>query len=208
MSKILITDDHPMIRDGMRKLLENNLPKISIDEASNGAECLKLLMKNKYDLLILDVDMPGRSGLEVLAYIKDTGVSVKTLVFSMHPEEQLAVRVFKLGGYGYISKLSNEENILTAVNAIISGRKHITPEIAERMVDILENPETTSPIEALSSRELQTVRLLAAGKSISEISDELSLSVNTISTYRSRILEKLGLKTTAEIIKFGLENKI
>lgn len=208
MKKILICDDHPAIRKGVRLILEAELTGYEFGEAASANEALKKINDQKWDLLILDVDMPGRNGFEVLKQLKDDNIKLPVLVFSMHPEEQIALRAIKLGAYGYLSKDAADEELLKAIHHIMNGKKYITASLAEQMVAQLENPENKAPHELLSDREYQTLLLIAKGKSVSQIADELSLGVPTISTYRSRILEKTGMKTNAEIVTYAIRNNL
>jgi DNA-binding NarL/FixJ family response regulator len=208
MKKILITDDHPSIRMGVKLILNNEFSEVEFGEASNGKEALKLLREKKWDIMILDIDMPGRNGLEVLTQIKDENIKVPVLIFSMHAEEQLAVRAMKLGAAGYLSKDVAGEELGKAIHVILGGRKYITLSLAEKLVNQLENPSDKAPHELLSDREYQTFLLIAKGRSVSLIADELSLSVPTVSTYRARILEKMGIKTNAEIVSYAIRGKL
>lgn len=206
--KILIADDHPTMRNGVKFILSSEYKDVSFGEAANGAEALKKVYENEWDLLILDLDMPGRNGLEVLKQIKDDGVKIPVLMFSMHPEEQIAIRALKLGASGYVAKDSAGEELVKAIEVVLRGKKYITPTLAELMAAHLESPSDKLPHELLSDREYETLLLMASGKTVSEISDQLSLSVNTISTYRARILEKTGMKTSAELISYAIKNNL
>lgn len=206
--KFLIADDHPIIRNGVKIILAAAFTDAELGEAANGVEVFKKLKEKKWDMLILDMDMPGRNGLEVLQQIKDEEIKIPVLMFSMHPEEQIAMRALKLGAWGYLAKDTVSEELLKAVNLILNGRKYITPSLAEQLAMQLENPNDKAPHELLSEREYQTMLLIAKGKTITEIADELSLSVATISTYRSRILEKTGIKNSAELTSYAIRNKL
>jgi two-component system invasion response regulator UvrY len=208
MKKILIADDHPAIRNGVRLILKEEFSEVEFGEAANAIEIFKKLREQKWDLLILDIDMPGRNGLEVLKQLKDEGVKMPVLVFSMHPEEQIAIRAMRSGASGYLSKESASEDMAKAVHLILSGRKFITSTLAEQLALLLEHPTEQAPHESLSDREYQTMLLIASGKTISEIAEQLSLGVPTISTYRSRILEKTGMKTSAEITSYAIRNNL
>lgn len=208
MKKILICDDHPSIRKGVRQILEAEFSNSDFGEASSANEVLKKIHEKKWDILIQDVDMPGRNGFEVLKQLKDEGIKIPILVFSMHPEEQIAIRAIKLGAAGYLSKDVADEELIKAINIIMSGKKYITASLAEQLVLQLENPDNKAPHEMLSDREYQTLILIAKGKSVSQIAEELSLGVPTISTYRSRILEKTGMKTNAELATYAIRNNL
>ena len=208
MKKILIADDHSAIRNGVKLILTSEFHDVEFGEATNSNEIFKKLKEKKWDLLILDMNMPGRNGLEVLKQLKEEKSSVKVLMFSMHPEDQIALRAFRTGASGYLSKDTADTQLIIAVNQILNGKKYITPEMAEQMVAQLENPTDKLPHELLSNREYQTLLLIASGKTISQIAEELSLSVPTISTYRARILEKMNFKNSAELTHYSLSNHL
>jgi DNA-binding NarL/FixJ family response regulator len=208
MIKILITDDHSAIRNGVKQILSQEFPGAEYGEAENAAAALKKIASQKWDVHILDMDMPGRSGLDVLKYMKDEKINLPTLIFSLHPEEQMAVRALKLGARGYLSKNAADTELTRAVTHVLSGRKYITPEVADKLLDELENPEDKAPHELLSDREYQTLLLIGAGKTISQIANEIALSVPTVSTYRARILEKMGMKTNAELVNYAIRNNL
>lgn len=208
MKKILVADDHPAIRNGVKLILKSEFSKVEFGEASNAIEIFKKLKETNWDILILDMDMPGRNGLDVLKQLKDENNKIPVLVFSMHPEEQIAVRAIKAGAQGYLSKDSASEELGKAVQHILNGRKYITPTLAEQLATQLENPSNKAPHELLSDREYQTLLLIASGKTISQIAEELSLSVPTVSTYRTRILEKMNLKNSAELTHYAVSNRL
>ena len=206
--KILIADDHSAIRNGVKLILSNEFSNIEFGEAINAKEVFKKVKEKKWDILILDMDMPGRSGLEVLKQLKDEKEDIRVLMFSMHPEEQVALRALKSGAFGYLSKDTADTELVIAVHQIMDGKKYITPAVAEMLASQLENPDNKAPHEFLSDREYQTLLLIASGKTISEIAEELSLSVPTVSTYRARILEKTGMKTSAELTRYAIRNNL
>lgn len=208
MKHILICDDHPAIRKGIKLILESEFSLAEVSEASSASEVLKKINEKKWDILILDVDMPGRNGLDVLKQLKDDGVKTPVLVFSMHPEELIAIRAIKLGASGYLSKDTADEELVKAINHIMLGKKYITASLAEQLATQIENPTNKAPHELLSDREYQTLLLIAKGKTISKIAEELSLGIPTISTYRSRILEKTGMKTSAELTTYAIRNNL
>lgn len=208
MKKILICDDHSAIRSGLKLILGQEYPGTEFGEASSATEVTKKIAEKNWDLLILDLDMPGRNGLEVLQQIKTEKTNIRVLIFSMHPEEQIAIRAMKLGAYGYLSKDTADTELLKAVDQVLNGKKYISASLGQAMVSQLENPEQKALHESLSDREYQTLILIAKGKTISEIANELSLSIPTISTYRSRILEKTGMKTSAELTSYAVRNKL
>ena len=208
MKKILICDDHQAIRKGIKYILEAEFSGSEFDEASSANEVLKKINEKKWDILIQDIDMPGRNGFEVLKQLKDDGIKIPVLVFSMHPEEQIAIRAIKLGAAGYLSKDTADEELIKAIRVIMTGKKYITPSLAEQLVMQLENPNNKAPHELLSDREYQTLLLIAKGRNVSQIAEELSLGVPTISTYRARILEKTGMKTNAELATYAIRNNL
>lgn len=208
MKHILICDDHPAIRKGIKLILEGEFNGTEISEASSASEVLKKITEKKWDILILDVDMPGRNGLDVLKQLKDEGVKTPVLVFSMHPEELIAIRAIKLGASGYLSKDTADDELVRAINHIMLGKKYITASLAEQLATQIENPTNKAPHELLSDREYQTLLLIAKGKTVSQIAEVLSLGVPTISTYRSRILEKTGMKSSAELTTYAIRNNL
>ncbi len=208
MKRILLADDHPAIRNGTRLIIENQFKDVEFGEASNAIEIFKLMKDGKWDMLIIDMDMPGRNGLEVIAQLKDQNYKTPILMFSMHPEEQVAIRALKAGAAGYLAKDAPGEEMVKAIQLILAGRKYITPSIAEKLASQLENPLNKAPHELLSDREYQTLLLFAGGKTVSEIASELSLGIPTISTYRARILEKMGMKTNAELVSYAIRNNL
>lgn len=205
---ILIADDHPAIRNGVKLILKNEFSQVEFGEASCGIEVFKILKEKKWDILILDMDMPGRNGLDVLKQLKDEKSPVPVLMFSMHPEEQVAVRALRSGASGYLSKDAASDELAKAISLILSGRKYITASLAQQLAMQLENPSDKAPHELLSDREYQTLLFLAKGRTISEIADEFSLSAPTISSFRARILEKMGMKTTAEAVSYAIRNNL
>jgi two-component system, NarL family, invasion response regulator UvrY len=208
MRRILIADDHSAIRNGVKLILADEFKDVEFGEAKNGVEVFRRIKEKKWDLLILDMDMPGRNGLEVLKQLKEEKENIPVLIFSMHPEEQIAVRALKSGAAGYLSKDSADTELVKAIQQILSGRKYITATLAEQLAAQLENPTDKAPHELLSDREYQTLLLFASGKTVTQIAEELSLSVPTISTYRARILEKMGMKTNAELTSYTIRNRL
>src|ERR1035437_8900913 len=188
MKKILIADDHPTIRNGVKQILASEFSEIEFGEASNAAEVFKMVREKDWDLLILDMNMPGRNGLEVLKQLKDEKTTIPILMFSMHPEEQIAIRALKSGASGYLAKDAASAELANAVRQLLSGRKYITSSLAEQMASYMENPSNKAPHELLSDREYETLLLFAKGKNVSHIAKELSLSVPTISTCLSPLL--------------------
>jgi len=208
MIRILIADDHPLFREGLRHIIAGCPDFTVAGEASNGQEVLEKAWNNEYDMVLLDIAMPGTPGLEVLKQLKHEKPKLPVLVLSMYPEEQYAVRVIKAGASGYLTKESASEELVTAIRRISGGRKYITSSIAERLADDVE-PTAEKPLhDTLSDRELEVFRMIAAGKTATHIAEELFLSVKTISTYRSRILEKMKMKTNAELIHYAIKHNL
>jgi two-component system invasion response regulator UvrY len=208
MINILITDDHTVVREGLKRILKEEFPEATFGEAGDGNQALEKTRSEVWDVIILDITMSGRNGLEVLKQMRAENIKTPVLILSMHPEDQYAVRVLKAGASGYLTKESASEELVTAIRRIISGRKYITLSLAEKLANDLEI-DTDKPIhELISDREFQVLNLIASGKTVSEIAVELSLSVTTISTYRSRILEKMNMKTNAELTHYAIQKGI
>lgn len=208
MKSILLVDDHQVVRNGLKDILEDEFTEMVFDEASNVSGALAKLKERKWDLVILDINMPGRSGLDLLQEMKQDGNKTPVLVLSFHTEEQIALRVFKLGAYGFLSKDAADTELVNAVNKILSGKKYITPTVSELLAEQLYSPGDKPVHELLSDREYQTLLLIAAGKTTSQIADEMSLSIPTVSTYRGRILDKMNLNTNAELIKYAVQHQL
>jgi two-component system invasion response regulator UvrY len=206
--RILIADDHAIVRKGLRQLILEEYPTSEIGEVSDVESLIALLMKGQWDLVISDISMPGRSGLEALQQIKEIDPRIPVLIMSMHPEDQYALRVFRAGASGYLSKDAVHEELIKAIQMIRNGRKFITPSIAEKLAGALDSASNREPHEYLSNREFDVLKMLAGGKSISEIAEQLSLSATTVSTYRSRILEKTGMRTNADLTRYALEKRL
>jgi DNA-binding NarL/FixJ family response regulator len=207
MLKILIGDDHAIIRKGLRQILTEEFVPCAIDEASSGREVIKKTGEKSYDILILDISMPERNGIDILQQLKIEQPSLPILVLSIHPEEQYAVRVLKSGAAGFLNKASAPEELVKAIQKISGGGRYISPAVAEHLADRINDPNRM-PHENLSSREYQVMLLIASGKTLSEISDELALSVKTVSTYRSRLLEKMSMENNAKLTKYVIEHKL
>jgi len=206
MTRVIICDDHALIRRGIRDTL-SDAPDIDvIGEAGDYGELRTLLRKDSCDVLVLDINMPGRSGLDVLHVLKDEGSTVKVLVVSMYPEDQYAIRALKAGAYGYVNKGGDPAVLVQAVRTVAQGRKYVTPEIAQMLVESLTAPEVANAHEKLSDRELQTLVMIASGKRLADIANELTLSPKTVSVYRARVLEKLGLSNNSEMTVYAIRN--
>jgi two-component system invasion response regulator UvrY len=205
--RILIVDDHAIVRRGLRQLLSDEYGDVEVGEAGNAAEALEHVHHAKWDVIILDISMPGRSGLDVLKEIKKEQPAAPVLVLSMHPEDQLATRALKAGASGYMTKESATEELVGAVNKVLEGGNYVSPTLAELLArDIGRDTGDVNLHERLSDREYEVMIMIASGKSVSEIADELSLSVKTISTYRARVLEKVHLKSNAELARYAIKH--
>ena len=203
MIKVLVADDHAVVRRGVRQILDEAPDIVAVGQASSGREVLQKVQKHDYDVLVLDIAMPEGGGLEVLKQLQSLEPKLSVLILSMYPEGQYAMRALKAGAAGYLTKESVPDELVAAVRKAAQGEKYITPSLAEKLVAGLGKK---LPNEALSDREYQVVCMLASGKTITEIAVELSLSVKTVSTYRVRILTKLNLRNTAEIIRYAFEH--
>ena len=195
-----------MVRQGLKLILADHFKKAVFGEARNAHEALNRIWKEKWDVVLLDVTMPGRSGLEVLREIKRSRPKLPILVLSMHPEDQFAVRMLKAGAAGYLTKESAGDELVGAIQKVISGGRYISPALAERMASYLDVDVRKAPHERLSDREFLILRAIASGKAVSQIAKEFSLSVSTVSTYRTRILEKMDLKNNAELMHYAMQN--
>lgn len=204
--KIVIADDHPLVRRGLRELLLDHFPDAKIVEAGSAREALDLIVKEDWDLVIVDINMPGRSGLELLEDIRRTKSRLPVLVVSGHLEEDYALRALKLGAVGYVSKQSAADVLVAAVNKVISGGRYVSQAVAEKLALAAAGDWSGAPHETLSHRELQVLQMIAVGRSIKEIAAELALSEKTIATYRGRISEKLGLSTNVELTRYALRH--
>ena len=206
--KILIADDQIIIREGLKQIL-SRLPEVeSVDEAANGQEVMRKVSKKKYDIIVLDISMPGQSGLEVLKELRQKRPNTAVLVLSIHPEENYAVRVLKAGAAGYINKSSASDELVQAIRTVVAGGKYITPKTAEKLVKEIKDNSVKLSHEKLSDREYQVMCMIASGKTIKEISEYLCLSIKTVSTYRSRILEKMEMKNNSELTFYAIKNEL
>lgn len=206
--RFLIADDHAIVRKGIRQILRDEFPKAIIDEVANGTDLLENVHVQIYDVIILDISMPGRSGLEILKQLKAEENLSPVLILSMHPEDQYAIRVLKAGASGFLSKDIAAEELVNALKRILSGRKYITESIAEKLAGGVDIHRTQLQHEILSDREFEVLKLIASGKTVSEIAIMLHLSVATVSTYRTRILEKMHFKNNAELTHYVISQGI
>jgi hypothetical protein len=208
MIRILIADDHSVVRKGLKQILLEGFPGAEIDEVADTDSMIKKVMTAEWDVVISDLSMPGRSGLEGLQQIRQINSKLPVLILSIYPEEQYAIRLLKAGASGYLNKDMAPEELVNAVQRVLLGKKYITPAIAEKLASVLEQSSEREPHEILSDREFSVLKMLAVGKSVSEIAETLYLSVTTVSTYRARILTKMGLKTNADLTLYALEHKL
>lgn len=207
MIRILIADDHPVVREGFKQIISKADDLKVVDEALTGFEVLEKISKENYDVVVLDLSMPGKDGLEVLKDLKNLKPNLQVLILSMHPEDQAAMRTFKSGASGYLNKESAPGELVNAIRKIHSGGKYISAAMAEKLVSVFDKNEET-PHESLSDREFQVLRFIASGKDVDEIAEELFISVKTVRTYRDRILEKLSLKNNVEIAHYAIKHKL
>jgi two-component system, NarL family, invasion response regulator UvrY len=208
MIRIIIADDHIVVRRGLKMILLDGYPGATIVDVGDAEDLVKEVIKQDWDVVISDLNMPGRSGLDALVQIKQIKPSLPVLILSIHPEEQYAVRVLKAGASGYLSKDMAPDELVNAVKKVMLGKKYISANIAEKLTAIFDDEQDSLPHESLSDREFDVLKMLAKGKSVSEIADHLFLSVTTVSTYRARILSKMSLKNNAEITLYAIENKL
>jgi two-component system invasion response regulator UvrY len=206
--KILIADDHTIFREGLKHILTEYPDMIVADEAKNGREVLDKIWKNEYDMVLLDISMPGMTGLEALKQLKNDRPKLPVLVLSMHPEEQYAVRALRAGASGYLTKESAPDELMTAIRKISQGRKYITSSLAERLALEMEADSEKPLHDVLSDREYQVLRMIADGKTVKHIAEELSLSIKTVSTYRARIMEKMKMTTNAELMHYAIKHHL
>ena len=206
MVRILIADDHPIVRQGLKQILSEEPDVTTVGEAQNSWEVLELVKKEPWDIAILDITMPGRGGLDVLKDLRREYPKLPVLVLSMHPEDQYAIRVLKAGASGYLTKGSAPEELVKAIRKILNGGKYVSDALAEKMAFYL-GVETEKPLhERLSDREYEVMIMIASGKTATEIAEGMSLSVKTISTYRSRILQKMKMTNNAELTHYAIKN--
>lgn len=206
--RILVVDDHYVVRQGLKGILQEHYAAVEFGDAANAQEALELTWKQEWDLILLDIAMPGRGGLDLLKDLRQSFPKLPVIVLSMHPEEQFAIRVLKLGAASYIRKDSAGQELVKGVEAALRGAKYITPSIALQLASNLERNDEGPSHLSLSDREYQVLCLLASGKTVKEVGYELSLSVKTISTYRTRILEKMGLRNNSQLMRYAVQNRL
>ena len=206
--RVVVADDHPILRAGLVSVLNASSDLRVVSEAGNGAEVLRAIREVNFDVLLLDVSMPGRSGLELMRHIRKDFPRLPILIVSSHPEDQYALRAIKAGASGYLTKMSAPSDLVSAVRTVSNGRKFITPALAELLADHVERPDNETPHESLSDREFQTLKLIAAGHSLTDIAEVLCISVKTVSVYRSRVLEKMRMKSNVELTRYVVERRL
>jgi len=206
--KVLVADDHAIVRAGLKQII-NDIPGMVVaDEASSGQEVLEKALEKDYDIVLLDITMPGRSGFDILKELRSQKPNLSILFLSVHPEEQYAMRVLRMGASGYLTKESVPEELVAALLKVASGGKYISSSLAERFAGELEASSGQAPHRILSNREFQVLCMIASGKVAKDIAKELILSVKTISTYRSRILQKMNMRSNAELIRYAIDNEL
>jgi two-component system invasion response regulator UvrY len=208
MKRILLVDDHAMVRKGLKETLEEELGPMTFGEADNSQKVIEHIWQSEWDLAILDINMDGRSGLDLLDDIQKARPKLPVLILSMYPVAEFAVRSLKQGAAGYLNKQSAPDELVNAVQTILAGRRYISAELADRLAQDLMHDVTKSPHEQLSTREYQVMLMIASGKIQKEIAGELSLSAKTVSTYHTRVLKKLGLKNDIEVSRYAIQNKL
>ncbi len=206
--RILIADDHAIVREGLKQILADTKDIVVAGEAENGSDAIKLVRKDECDVLLLDISMPDRSGIEVLKQIKKETPKIAVLMLTMHREDQYAIRSLKAGAAGYLNKQSAPDQLVDAIRQVASGRKYITAALAQELANQVGDDRNVPPHETLSDREYQTLIMIASGKTVSDIAVELSLSVKTISMYRSRLLQKMKLRHNAELTHYAIKNHL
>jgi two-component system, NarL family, invasion response regulator UvrY len=204
MTRILLADDHDVVRQGLKQILMESIPNLTFGEAPSGKEALRRARSEPWDVVLLDISLPDRSGLDVLKELRREYPALPVLVLSMHPEEQFAVRVLRAGAAGYVTKRTATKDLTAAVKKVLGGGKYVSADLAERLAGEIESGTSKAPHETLSDREYQVFRMLAMGKTVKEIGEELSLTPQTVSTHRSRILEKMKMTTNAELTQYAI----
>lgn len=205
---ILIVDDHELVRSGLVRIVAEEFPFATIQEAQNGSQAEKMARNGQWDIIISDMSMPDKTGLDVLKQLRSESIKTPVLILSIHPENQYAIRILKAGGNGYITKDCPSTELINAIKIILSGKKYISANIADKLATRFDEEIGKEQHELISDRELEVLKLIASGKIVTEIATELSLSVATISTYRHRLLEKMGLKNNAELICYAINNNL
>jgi DNA-binding NarL/FixJ family response regulator len=208
MTRVLLVDDHAVVRQGLKQVLAESFPDATFGDACNADEALRMVRTADWDIVILDISLPGKSGIEALKELRAANPRVPVLVLSMHPEEQFAVRALKGGAAGYVTKRTAARDVVGAVKKVLSGGRYVSASLAERLAAQTQAGSVETPHETLSDREYQVFRLLAMGKTVKQIGKELDLSPQTVSTHRTHILEKMGMQSNAELIQYAIQNQI
>jgi len=204
MHRVIITDDHPVVYKGLKEILQENFGRVTVDWASTGRELLEKIKGNDYDLVLLDISLPDANGLDILGDVRKKRPKLPVLIISMYPEEMYALRALRTGAQGYLTKQSASDELVAAVRRIMSGKRYVNPAFAMRMVVDFESEAEKPAHERLSNREFQVMRMFGSGKSVKDIARELNLSINSIRTYRVRIMEKIGVRGTEGLIRYAL----
>jgi two-component system invasion response regulator UvrY len=208
MLNILIAEDYPLFRLGVKELLTDGLEAVKVGECDNAQDLFELVQRKKWDVLILDISMPGTTGTEALKHVKEVCPTLPVIVLTMYPEDQYAVRMFKAGADAYLTKASAPDELVTAVKKVVTGGRYVNQSLGEKLLHLLHRGNEEQPQELLSDREYEVMRLLASGKTVSEIAQLLHLGTTTISTYRARILQKLNLKNNAELMRYAVQQGV
>lgn len=206
MTRILLVDDHPIVRQGIKQVLSGAFHPALVGEASNAEEGMSEIRNTEWDVMVLDLSLPGTSGLDLLKDLRRERPTLPVLILSMHPPDQFARRAMNAGASGYLTKDSNPNELIKAVGEVIAGRRYLNPSVIEELVSNLRPERGQRPHEALSDREYQVLRMIGSGLTVSQVATRLSLSVKTVSTYRARVLEKMSMKTTAELMHYGIQH--
>ncbi|HLA36087.1 MAG TPA: response regulator transcription factor [Rhodocyclaceae bacterium] len=207
-TKVLIADDHAIVRQGLRQILSETDDLLVTGEASDGNEALHLARNQEWGVCLLDVSMPNKNGIDTLKQLKKEFPKLPVLILSMHPEEQYAVRALKAGASGYLTKQSAPEQLVTAIRQVAKGKKYLSPAVAQQLAEAISDDSEKPPHKRITDREYQVLVLIASGRTLTQIAEKLNLGVATVSTYRARLLEKMGLKSTAELIRYGIEHEL
>ncbi len=208
MVKVLIADDFPLFRRGVKEMLTEGLGEVTYGEAGDAMELKERVQADEWDVLVMDITMPGTTGTDALKQVKQSRPTLPVIVLSMHPEDQYAVRMFKAGADGYLNKASTPQELVAAVKQVLGGGQYVSPSVAERLASTIRARITEHAHELLSDREYEVFRLIASGKTVSEVAEALKISVTTVSTYRARILDKMQLKNNAELTRYALERHL
>lgn len=208
MLKILLVDDHEILRQGLKKIIDGDFIQVHYGEAANASEAVKLATKQLWDIILLDINMPGRNGLDVIKELKYRSIKTPILVLSMYPEDQFALRIIKAGASGYLTKDSAPVLLVKAIKTILAGKQYLTESVAQILISDVRNEDQLNAHDILSDREFQVLQLIGKGLAVSEIGEELSLSVKTISTYRTNILSKMNMRSNADMILYAIKNEL